>query len=81
MEQAITFDIRDSVPFELWMARAEARGQVRSLPQTILRQVWKKFGEPTPEQIQTVESLNDLNRLQDLTDKLLDVATWKELLA
>jgi hypothetical protein len=77
LEQTIMIDIRESSTYELWMERREAR----ALRQIILRMGRKKFGEPTPAQVQAVESMTDLERMHNLTDKLLDVTTWEELLA
>lgn len=41
----------------------------------------KKFGPPTPAQEAAVAAITDLARLEALSEKLLDVTTWDELLA
>ena len=52
-------------------------GEARAL---ILRQGRKKFGPPTAKQEATVNAIADLARLERLSENLLDVTTWGELL-
>ncbi len=57
------------------------RGEVRALRQTLLRQGRKRFGDPSPETEAALGAIEDRERLERLTERLLDVATWDELLA
>ena len=41
----------------------------------------KRFGPPDARTRQTLESINDLDRLRQMTERLLDVESWQELLA
>ncbi|MBO0698273.1 MAG: hypothetical protein J2P46_07770 [Zavarzinella sp.] len=56
-------------------------GEIRHAQKVILRQGGKKFGPPAPEVEAAVKGINDLTRLNHLIDRLLDVASWQELLA
>jgi predicted transposase YdaD len=56
-------------------------GEVRGLQDTLLRLGRKRFGEPDETVRQTVLAIEDLVQLKRLTEDLLDVTTWQELLA
>jgi predicted transposase YdaD len=55
-------------------------GRMDSLQNTLLRQGRKRFGEPDDAVQQAVRAITDLEQLARLTEDLLDVATWQELL-
>jgi hypothetical protein len=58
-----------------------AKGRAEEARQALLRQGRKKFGPPS-EQVETeISALGDLDPLNDLLDRILDVASWDELLA
>ena len=56
-------------------------GEVRGLQHTLLRQGRKRFGEPDDGIRQALEGITDLGQLARLTEDLLDVSSWQELLA
>jgi hypothetical protein len=56
-------------------------GEVRGLQHTLLRLGRKRFGEPDESVRQAVLGITDLERLARLTEDLLDVSSWQELLA
>jgi hypothetical protein len=63
-------------------AEATAETKVREARKTILRQGGKKFGMPPPPSATTaLNTITDLDRLYALSDRVLDVSTWDELLA
>ncbi len=47
----------------------------------LLRQGRVKFGNPGPEVEAAVQAVRDLDRLERMSEQLLRVNTWKELLA
>jgi hypothetical protein len=55
-------------------------GEVRGVQRTILRQGRKKLGEPDEATRAALTALTDLDRLGRLSERLLEVATWQELL-
>lgn len=62
-------------------AEGRAEGRLAEARRTLLRQGRKKFGDPTAEVAATIEAMTVLSRLEDLSDRLLDVNSWDELLA
>ena len=69
--------MEDSTTYQWIMSKGEARGLVRML----LRQGRRKFGGPDPQTVQAVENITDIERLQALSERLLDASSWQELLA
>jgi predicted transposase YdaD len=62
-------------------AEGEAKGRLEVARETLLRQGRKKLG-PASEAVEAqITALGDLNRLNDLLDRILEVSTWDELLA
>ena len=55
--------------------------RMRQTQDIILRQGRKRFGPPTPEVEAAVRGITKLDRLEPLTDRILDVGSWDELLA
>ena len=70
-------EMEESSGYQLIMKRGERQSLIRML----LRQGRKKFGEPDATTLAAVERLTDVDRLESLTDRILDVATWQELLS
>jgi len=56
-------------------------GRVDELHRTLLRQGRKRFGQPDEETRQAICGIQDPERLEGLSERLLDVSTWDELLA
>jgi hypothetical protein len=55
-------------------------GEVRGLHRLLIRQGRKKLGEPDEATRRALLAITDLDRLDRLSDSLLDVTTWQELL-
>ena len=56
-------------------------GAAEEARRTLLRLGRKKFGPPSEEIEARITVLGDLGRLNELLDRILDVATWDQLLA
>ena len=56
-------------------------GHARGVQATLLRQGRKRFGEPDEATRQALLAITDPERLDLLTERLLDVTSWQELLA
>ena len=56
-------------------------GAIRATQKIVLRQGRKRFGEPNESVRQAILAINDVEPLEKLTEKLLDVTSWEELLA
>lgn len=74
-------DMEESTTYQYILQKGEERGEMRSLRATILRQGRRKFGEPSAEQMQSLEGIANLERLQEVTDRVSDATSWEELLA
>ena len=61
-------------------AEGEARGRVEEARKILIRHGTKKFGPPDEQVKARIAALADLDRLHDLVDRVLDVASWDELL-
>ncbi len=92
MYQRLSIMMEESTTYQAILAKGVAQGVaqgreqgvaqgVQALRATVLRLGVKRFGAPAAEVAARVENLNDLARLQDLSDRLLDVSGWDELLA
>ncbi len=57
-----------------------AKGEVKSLREIILRMGTKKFGKPGVKVQREVTAITSVERLLELSERILDVETWKELL-
>jgi hypothetical protein len=55
-------------------------GEVRGLHRMLLRQGRKRFGDPDPATQAALTAITDLDRLQRMAERLLDVAAWQDLL-
>lgn len=58
-----------------------AKGEVKEARNILFRIGRKRFGPPSPTVTTTLEGIKDLNRLEELSERLLDVTSWDELLA
>jgi uncharacterized protein DUF4351 len=56
-------------------------GRMEEAKAILLRLGERRFGPPSAEARAAIEALTDLERLEALTDRLLDVESWDELLA
>lgn len=74
-------DMEESSGYQIIEKRGMAKGERQSLIRSLLRLGRKKFGEPDAATLASVEQLTDVDRLQALTDRLLDVTSWEALLA
>ena len=61
--------------------RGEQRGAVAHTQKSLLRQGTFKFGEPGEETRAIINSIDDLARLDAMSDRLLSATSWAELLA
>lgn len=55
-------------------------GAIAELRKVLLRMGRKRFGEPTPEIAERLTSIDNIVKLERLSERLLDVSTWEELL-
>lgn len=77
--------MEESVTYQAIMRRGRQEGRqegrTEEVVATLLRQGGKKFGAPSESQVSKLRAIADLAKLEALTERLLDVNTWDELLA
>ena len=61
-------------------AQAEPRHRADEARRILLRQGTKRFGAPSPQIQAIMEAIASLERLEGLTDRILEVESWNELL-
>ena len=59
----------------------KAEGKAEEAIAILLRQGTKRFGTPALATVNQLQSTTDLQRLEQLTDRILEVESWDELLA
>ena len=75
--QGISIAMRESVTYQAILEE----GHVEGLHRTILRQGRVRFGEADEAIRQQIEAIRDIVVLEDLTERLLIVSSWNELMA
>ena len=76
------WNVQKSTIVEGWVKQARVEGRVEESRAIMLRQGKKKFGRlPTKKQQAELDTIDDPAKLQALSERLLDVSTWGELLA
>ncbi|MSU77979.1 MAG: hypothetical protein EXS16_07770 [Gemmataceae bacterium] len=79
-EMDTMLDLEHSLSYQKIVAKGEARGEIKSLRETILRLGRKKFRKPSPEVLAEISGITDERRLIALSERILDATTWGELL-
>lgn len=62
-------------------AEGRVEGRIDALRDMILRQGKKKIGKPSAKIVREVKAITDERRLMDISERILEVQTWKDLLA
>ena len=62
------------------LAEGLAEGQAKEARRILLLQGRSRFGAPTPEVVAALNSLADVEKLEQLSMRLLQVSSWQELL-
>ncbi|OWK45079.1 hypothetical protein FRUB_01410 [Fimbriiglobus ruber] len=83
-----TLQMEESTFYRAILARGEAKGEARGevkgrlaeVRAIILRQGNTRFGPAPATIVTTLTAITDLTRLEELTDRVLIVGSWDELL-
>ncbi|TVS20571.1 MAG: hypothetical protein EA424_03315 [Planctomycetaceae bacterium] len=73
--------MRESVTYQAILEEGREEGGIRELHRMILRQGRVRFGEADEAVRQQIEAIRDIDRLEDLTERLVIVSSWDELMA
>lgn len=72
--------MKESVTYQAIIEEGEAKGRVEEARRLLLRQGRIRFGSPDSSSEAALAALTDLDRLERLSEQLLQVSSWKELL-
>jgi hypothetical protein len=72
--------MRESTAYQAILDEGRAEGRAEEARKILLRQGHKRFGAPTAAEEAAFVAITDLDRLERLSDRLLEVANWQELL-
>jgi predicted transposase YdaD len=73
--------MRESSTYQYILDEGREEGELRGVRRVLLRVGRHKFGQPGPEVEAAVQAINDLDRLQRMCERLLDVSTWQDVLS
>ena len=73
--------MRESSGYQLILDEGREEGALREARKLLLRQGLLKFGAPGPDVEAAVQAIDDLARLERMSERLLTVDTWQDLLA
>jgi predicted transposase YdaD len=87
--QGVSIAMRESVTYQAILEegrkegekRGWRRGRIRELHRVILRLGRVRFGEADEAVRQQIEAIRDIDRLEGLTERLVIVSSWQELMA
>ena len=73
--------MRESSTYQAILAEGREEGRIQGIQTTLLRQGRRRFGEPDEATRQHLLAISDVERLDALSERLLEVGSWQELLA
>jgi len=75
------FSMRESSTYQAILDEGREEGRIESLHKTILRQGQHRFGPASKSVQNKIMALTDRKRLERMTEQVLEVGSWQELLA
>ncbi len=73
--------IEESSVYQGIFAKGRAEGRAEEAREAVFRLGGKKLGQPSAQVRSKVDAIDDLDRLNTLLERILDVSSWDELLA
>ncbi|MBX6312155.1 MAG: hypothetical protein IRY99_04435 [Isosphaeraceae bacterium] len=73
--------MEDSVTYQAILEKGQFVGRLQEARSTLIRQGTQKFQAPSEAIQQRIEAIDDLERLEQLLDRVLDAMAWDDLLA
>ncbi|HVA45957.1 MAG TPA: hypothetical protein VNH11_06180 [Pirellulales bacterium] len=81
VEEALTMvDLRDSSTYQLIVEEGMAQGMAKGLRTMLLQIGARRLGRPVAAVQESLDAIDDVARLHRLGERVLEVATWQELL-
>ncbi len=72
-------NLRESHGYQSILDEGKVEGRIDALRDTVLRLGRKKFGKANSKIMRALDSIADESRLAELSERILDVDSWKEL--
>jgi hypothetical protein len=76
--------MKESVTYQAILEEGKAegltQGQIKEAQKILLLQGRHRFGEPSPAAVAAVQAMTDVQQLEAWTLRLLEAASWQELL-
>ena len=73
--------MKESSAYELILDEGRAEGETREATKLLKKLGTRRFGPPDPSALVAIEAITDLERIELLLERLLEVSSWEELLA
>src|SRR5271157_140006 len=74
-------NMKESVTYQKILREGRAEGRAEEAKRILKRQGSKRFGKPDAHIEAAIDAITDLDRLEQLSDRVLEVTGWEELLA
>jgi hypothetical protein len=78
--QGVLALMKESVTYQAILQEGESRGEAREARKILLMLGRDHFGEPSPEVIAALDAMTDVQKLEEVTRRVLHAASWQELL-
>jgi hypothetical protein len=79
--QGASIAMRESVTYQAILEEGDQTARFKELHRTILRQGRRRFEEADEATRQRIEAMRDIERLENLSEQLVIVSSWDELMA
>lgn len=73
--------MRESSTYQAILSEGEAKGRIEEARKTILTLGRKRLGELSPTVQASLDAVLDVDSLDKIIERILDVETWDELLS
>jgi hypothetical protein len=74
-------DMQDSSTYRAIVAEGEVIGRFNEARRLLLRLGHRKFGTPDASSAAAIAAINDLDRIERMSDRLFDAVDWDDLLS
>lgn len=70
----------ESTTYQAILEEGAKKGKTIEAKRILLRQGHKRFGSPSPQVVAEIEAISNVDRIEQLAERLLDAKSWDELL-
>jgi Domain of unknown function (DUF4351) len=73
--------MRESSTYQAVLAEGRAEGRAEGARRVVLRLGTKRFGPPDRQTRAALDTITDVDRIEQLSERVLEVSSWTEILA